>query len=72
MAYNSQIIRAKKAEVLSKFTPDFALKFYFNDATFHNVVEMLARDADPYAIIELLIEQRIELINNLIQTKQRR
>lgn len=60
--YNS-----KRDEVLSKFKEEFYLNYYNYDPQFREIVEMLIRDADPYAIIEALIIDRKKLLEQAIE-----
>lgn len=62
----------KKKEVLSKFKEDFVKEYYRYDPMFHAVAQMLIMDADPYEIIQQLIEDRVKLeeqIKELILNK---
>lgn len=63
---NTIEFKEKKEKVLQKFSEAFIEKHYNSDATFRAVMEMLIRDEDPYTIIETLIEQRSNLINQMI------
>lgn len=66
MTRQEQYYLSKKA-VIEKFDKDFFDKYYINDAAFHAVVEALARDKNPYEIIQLLIEERRQLLDKLIK-----
>lgn len=63
----SQIIdlEEKRKEILSRFTPEFMEKYYANDATFHGVVAALFHGANPYSIIEMLIENKKEMMDKI-------
>jgi hypothetical protein len=54
--------RSKKEQVISKFREEFVKENYNYDPMFHNIVELLIRDIDPYEIIERLISNRNELV----------
>jgi hypothetical protein len=45
----------RKGKVLERFTPEFFTK-HMHNALYRNIYELLIRDADPYDIIEKLIE----------------
>jgi hypothetical protein len=55
----------KRKEVLAKFNPEFIQKYLLHDATFHHVYNLLLSDTNPYRIIELLIENRKEMMDKL-------
>jgi len=59
----------RKGKVLERFTQDFFTR-HRNNPLYRNVYEALIRDADPYEIIEKLIEINDEAytkINELVQ-----
>lgn len=66
---NSQAeYNSKRDEVLNRFRKEFDINLHLRtDATFVAVVEMLIRDADPYAMIERLIEDRKILLEKVIE-----
>lgn len=45
----------KRIEVLSQFTERMRKEHWNKDASFNIIIELLARDTDPYAIIENLL-----------------
>lgn len=51
--------RIKRDEILSKFTSEFLITHRHN-ATFRAIYEMLIRDADPYEMIEKLLDLNVE------------
>jgi hypothetical protein len=57
--------QSKKTAVLEKFTKEFVSENYNTDPTFHAIVHMLMNDADPYTIIERLINDRKEFIKKM-------
>lgn len=61
----------RKGKVLERFKEEF-FKRYMNNALYRGVCESLIRDADPYEIIESLIEINSELgqkIKELVEEK---
>lgn len=54
----------RKGRVLEKFSPEFFTK-YQHEATFNSVYQSLIRDADPYFIIEQLIEMNSNTLMTL-------
>jgi len=52
---NERDYAIRKGKVLEKFNADFFEK-YMHNALYRNVYEALIRDADPYEIIEKLID----------------
>lgn len=59
--------RSKKEQVISKFKKEFFKENYNYDQMFHNIVELLIRDVNPYEIIERLIDDRKVLIERTIE-----
>jgi len=57
--------RTKKEEVLSRFRKEFVEKFYLYSPEMYAIVQLLINDADPYALIEQLIEQlhKVQYLN---------
>lgn len=57
--------RTKQEEVIAKFTKEFIKREYLQDPILNAIVQLLIRGADPYAIIEELIEQlkKVEELN---------
>lgn len=55
----------KREDVLSKFDASFIEKYLLNDDTFHKVYNLLIRNDNPYYIIQLLIEQRKEIVDKI-------
>lgn len=49
----------RKGKVLEKFSQEFFEKYMYNDL-YRHVYELLIRDADPYDVIERLIEINAE------------
>ena len=58
MEMTKQQYHSKKKEVLERFTAKFKDEHYCKDGMFNAIIEMLIRDADPYSIIEKLLEDR--------------
>lgn len=52
---NERDYAIRKGKVLEKFTPEFFEK-YMHNGLYRNVYEALIRDADPYEVIEMLID----------------
>ncbi len=46
----------KRKQILDRFTPEFAQKYFNNSPVFQRVMEELIRNKNPYEIIETLIE----------------
>ncbi len=61
---NKEEYHQKKDEVIAKFTPDFMERYKF-DAPFMAILEMLILDANPYELIERLIEDRKEMTDKM-------
>lgn len=47
----------KKRDVIEKFDSEFTSRYYNKSPLFNHVYELLIRDANPYEIIQKLIEQ---------------
>ena len=59
----------RKGKVLERFTQDFFTR-HRNNPLYRNVYEALIRDADPYEVIERLIEinaEHFQKITELVQ-----
>lgn len=52
---NERDYAIRKGKVLEKFTPEFFDK-HIHNSLYRNVYEVLIRDADPYEVIEKLID----------------
>jgi len=66
MPINSEAeYRSKKDQVLQKFKKQFVETNYLNDPMFHSIIELLIRGADPYEIIEMLIDDKKEMIKRV-------
>jgi hypothetical protein len=51
----------KRKEILDKFTPEFAQKYWHTSPVFKRVMEELMRNKSPYDIIQILIDGQKEL-----------
>ena len=56
----------RKGKVLEKFTQEFYTRHKYN-SLYRQVYESLVRDADPYSIIEKLIEINAEQHDKLVE-----
>jgi hypothetical protein len=59
----------RKGKILERFTQEFFTR-HKNNVLYRNVLEALIRDADPYEIIEKLIEinaEQYQKIHELVQ-----
>jgi 7-keto-8-aminopelargonate synthetase-like enzyme len=56
--------RNKKEEVINRFRKEFTEKFYQYSPEMHAIVELIIKGADPYVIIEQLI-QELEKVKDL-------
>lgn len=60
-------LRIKRDEVISNFKSDFINENYNHDPAFRSIVELLIRGANPWEIIEQLINDRKRLNDQLLQ-----
>lgn len=63
---NERDYAIRKGEVLKRFTAQFFEK-YMHNALYRDVYEAMIRDADPYEIIEKLIEINDEQYKKILE-----
>lgn len=63
---NERDYAIRKGKVLEKFTADFFEK-HKNNPLYRNVYEALIRDAEPYELIEKLIEINADQYRKIIE-----
>lgn len=60
-----QLDEQKASEIRASFTDEFLSKYYRDDPTFRLVFHGLMAGRGPYSIIEILIEDRKKLLDQL-------
>ncbi|MCH4828235.1 MULTISPECIES: hypothetical protein [Flavobacterium] len=63
-SHTKEEYQQKRIEIIDKFTQEFMKKSRYNPLTV-KIIECLIRDENPYAIIEILINNQEKLIEEL-------